>query len=154
MIGNINHIIDIVAEKNNMDRAMIEKIAKMYYKEWKNRLRTSEEICIPLLGLGKFITSASRLRGFIRTEVKKLRRIRQWKKNNPQRVTDVILAKEKYYTDNIKVAWAQLERIREINLQDKKLREEGKLKSFGIGHPEYKKWKKQKEDERLLETDS
>lgn len=157
MIGNIDHIVDIVSEKNNIDRAIVDKIAKLYFKEWKIRMRVSTEICIPMIGLGKFIASRSKLIGFVKTEIKKLRAVRKRMLLRPETRNELNINREKYYTENIRTAWKQLEAIRAINIQDIELRKAGIIKSFGQGSPKYDAWKKRKQEEndkRISETNS
>lgn len=115
MIGNIDYVIDIVAEREGYDKEVLKKITMGYFKEWKKQMRYGEEILIPFGRFGDFMIMNSKLRGYVRRLIKKIRTIRirrfQGKSKMPY---NQLLAIEHKYMEEFRLAWRQLEVIRKI----------------------------------------
>ena len=121
MIGNIDYIIDIVAEREGYDKEVLRGITMGYFKEWKKRMRYGEEIVIPFGKIGKFMVMNSKLRGFARRTLRKIRNIRYKRITGKSKMSaNQLAAIEHKYMEEFRLAWGQMEVIRKIFIDKKK----------------------------------
>jgi hypothetical protein len=116
MVGNIDYIIDIVAEKRGVDRELVRILTYSFYKEWKKRMTHTTGTCIDIPAFGKFIVMNAKLRRYIREQIHKLRKVRK-KIESKRNVVPNDYEKEKYYVYTIKITWEQIEHIRKIYIR-------------------------------------
>lgn len=121
MIGNIDYVIDIAAEKHGYDRELLKKVVMGYFKEWKRQMRYEEPVLIPFGRFGDFMIMNSKLRGYCRRMIKKIRGIRikrfQGKSKMPY---NQLLAIEHRWMEEFRLAWKQLDIIRKILIERNK----------------------------------
>lgn len=139
MIGTLDYIIDIVAEKHKVDRRIVEVIAQENFKRLKTRLVNSTAVAINMNLLGTWVCSNRKLRNYVRQYIKKLRKIRQAisKEKNEEKLT-ALKNREVIYVERVRTAWSQMEAIRAVYIslaEKKKKRIERAIQKYGIYEP-------------------
>jgi hypothetical protein len=159
MQGNIDLIIDIAAKNTGMDRAFVEAVAKETFLYFKSRMQHSEAVSLHFPGLGKFTPMYSKLRGYTRLLIKKIRTTRKAIASNRYKGSqlDFLIQKEKALVHNFRVCWRQIETYRILLISKRKsIKIKNEKKAQGIstfthrGHYQLKKGNKRL-DKRLLD---
>lgn len=129
MIGCLDYIIDDVSKKRGMDRKIVEAIAMEYFKRWKFQLTNSDCLSIDMRGLGMWIGMNSKLRGYVRENIRKIRYLEKEIETNEELSfldKDILREKIGHYKHRIKLAWAQLDAIRYVYIRRKEVSKEKK----------------------------
>jgi len=130
----------IIAEKSDIevqavgDNTLLRTIEVLFDEQWKElgrQYQFSPTPSISIPGFGRFIISNSPLRKYIRTSIRKLRKLRarieRLKEDpnfDPENSMTVMI--ERDLTQKVKVAWTQLEGIRRIWIRKNKIWEDKK----------------------------
>lgn len=120
MIGNIDYIIDIVAEKKGVDRRIVEVMASEIFKKLKKSMTNSDALSFSMGKLGHWVCMNRKLRRYTREYIKKLRAVRQKiEQENLLAKPDedklaYLIKMETIYTNRVRTAWVQLNALRTI----------------------------------------
>ena len=117
MIGNLDLIIDIVSEKEQLDRRLVEVVAVETFKRLKTRMVHSNALSLYLQDLGYFIPLNTRLRKYIRENIKKVRKQRKRIAEFTNLLESATENKIEVYTEKLRVA-REFERIYLYNLKN------------------------------------
>jgi len=131
MVGNINYIIDDVAEKLGLPREYVKVLAEVQFMEWKRSISTTDCISIKLCGLGYWTTSHSKLKGFVRSNIKKLRKVREAMKDPKYTPLqqETLKVKEALFIKNIRITWKQIKSL-QILLAKKDKKVKNNIKKY------------------------
>ena len=134
MIGNIDYIIDNVSAKYGIERRIVEVIANESFKRLKKQQTNSEALSLYFPQLGYWVCMNGKLRRYIREYIKKLRKIREKVKSGTlsEEQMPFYIERDEIYTNNIRVAWSQLEAMRQIfigNVARTKIKKENREKN-------------------------
>ena len=146
MVGNLDYIIDIVAEKHNLDRRYVEVVAKETFKRFKSRITYTDAFSIYVPKLGFFIPMHRKLRRYIGDNVRSLRKLRiklkQLEKELEKENTTELQEKiqnlkniEAHYIQMIRNSWTQLNYIRYLIIENKRRITEWVKKKEALGIP-------------------
>lgn len=152
MIGNLDLIIDAVAQKRGEDRRVIEVVAKEMYKRLKTRMVHSEALSLSMPKLGHFVPMNRKLRLYIRELLKKVRKKRakieyckqilanardEDRIKDFQTQLDNAIMFEGFYLKSLQTALIQLNVIRTMWWEKAQRRKErDRLKSLGLYEPD------------------
>lgn len=98
---------------------ILNVIMDEYHKEWVRKLNFSEENCIYMVGLGSFFTNLSKLKGYTRNLIERLRKLRARLailSQNPDFVKENSMTWniERDFTNKLGYAWKQIDQRRQL----------------------------------------
>lgn len=130
MIGNLDYIIDEVAKKRGKDRRIVEVVAKEFFKSWKYEMSNSEALSFHMRKLGHWGGMNSKLRNAAREYIRKLRKIREKIASGkvPEEKMDSYKNIEAVYKDRLTKTWKQIDAIRYVFINNKKVTKAKKLR--------------------------
>jgi len=117
---------------------ILNVIMDEYHKEWIRKLNFSEENCIYMVNIGSFFTKLSKLKGYTRTLVERIRALRKRLEilsQDPNFVKENSMTwyMERDLTQKLGFAWKQIDQRRELMIM-RYLRYVERLKFKGQEH--------------------